>query len=147
MITSTVASTLLEDVVLTPDERFALSVDGSATNQGIVSYSTRQNAIVSSLSTSAQAVAISPRSREVVLMAQFFNDSIHRFVIRPDGTLEDSGQSILTGTGPINIIFSPSGEFAFVAAQNDISISVLSTLKASKNPAVFSMRRGDAARV
>jgi DNA-binding beta-propeller fold protein YncE len=128
VIARTVASTLLEDVALTPDDKFALSVDGSAPNQDIVSYSTRLNAFVSSLPTSAQAVAISPKNRELVLTAQFFNDSVHRFVIHPDGTLEDSGQSILTGTGPINIIFSPSGEFAFVAAQNDISISVLSTL-------------------
>lgn len=128
VIASAVASTLLEDVALTPDGKYALSVDGSGSNQAIVSYSPRQNAFVSSLPTSAQAVAVSPRSRELVLTAEFFNDSVHRFVIHADGTLEDSGQSILTGTGPINIIFSPNGEFAFVAAQKDNSISVLSTL-------------------
>lgn len=128
VIDSAIASTLLEDVALTPDGKYALSVDGSGSNQAIVSYSTRQNAFVSSLITSAQAVAVSPRTRELVLTAEYFNDSVRRFVIHPDGTLEDSGQSILTGTGPINIIFSPSGEFAFVADQNDISISVLSTL-------------------
>ncbi len=128
VIASAVASTLLEDVALTPDGKFALSVDGSGSNQAIVSYSARQNAFVSSLSTSAQAVAVSPRSRELVLTAEYFNDSVHRFVIHPDGTLEDSGQSFLTGTGPINIIFSPNGEFAFVAAQKDSSISVLGTL-------------------
>ena len=128
IIGSAVSPTLLEDVALTPDGKYALSVDGSASNQDIVSYSSRQNAFVSSLPTSAQAVAISPRSRELVLTAEYFNSSVHRFVIRPDGSLEDTGQSFPAGAGPLNIIFSPSGEFAFVAANNDNSISVLSTL-------------------
>ena len=128
VVGSAVSSTLLEDVALTPDDKYALSVDGSATNQDIVSYSSRQNAFVSSLPASAQAVAISPISRELVLTAEYFNNSVHRFVIHPNGSLEDSGQSFPAGAGPINIIFSPNGEFAFVAANNASSISVLSTL-------------------
>lgn len=128
VIGSAVSATLLEDVALTPDGKYALSVDGSGSNQAIVSYSARQNAFVSSLPTSAQAVAVSPRSRELVLTAEYFNNRVHRFVIQPNGTLEDSGQTFPTGAGPINLIFSPSGEFAFVAANNDNSISVLSTL-------------------
>lgn len=128
IVGSAVASTFLEDVALTPDGRFALSVDGSASNQDIVSYSARQNVFVSSLPTSAQAVAISPRSRELILTAEFFSDSVHRFVIHPNGTLENTGQSFPVGDGPINIIFNPTGEFAFVANNNDNTISVLSTL-------------------
>jgi DNA-binding beta-propeller fold protein YncE len=128
VVGSAVSPTLLEDVALTPDGKYALSVDGSAANQDIVSYSPRQNAFVSSLPTSAQAVAVSPKNRELVLTAEFFNNSVRRFVIQPNGSLEDTGQSFPTGEGPINIIFSPNGEFAFVAAHNDNSISVLSTL-------------------
>jgi len=128
VVGSAVSSTMLEDVALTPDDKFALSVDGSASNQDIVSYSTRLNAFVSSLPTSAQAVAISPVSSELVLTAEYFNNSVRRFVIHPNGSLEDTGQSIPAGAGPINIIFSPNGEFAFVAANNGSSISVLSTL-------------------
>ena len=128
IVGSAVSSTFLEDVALTPDGRFALSVDGSASNQDIVSYSARENAFVSTLPTSAQAIAISPRSRELVLTAEFFNDSVHRFVIHPNGTLENTGQSFPVGDGPINIIFNSTGEFAFVANNNDNSISVLSTL-------------------
>jgi DNA-binding beta-propeller fold protein YncE len=130
VLDSAVAPTFLEDVSLTPDGKFALSVDGSASNQDIVSYSARQNAFVSTLPTSAQAVAASPESRELVLTAQFFNNSVHRFTINPNGSLLDTGQSFPAGPSPINIIFSPSGEFAFVANSNgsNSTISVLSTL-------------------
>jgi DNA-binding beta-propeller fold protein YncE len=41
VVGSAVASTQLEDVALTPDGKYALSVDGSGTNQDIVSYSFR----------------------------------------------------------------------------------------------------------
>ena len=127
---SAVAATFLEDVAVTPDGKYALSVDGSAQNQNIVSYSSRQNAFVSSLPTSAQAIAISPLGRKLVLTAEFFNNNVHRFVINHNGSLEDTGQSFPAGPRPINIIFSPSGEFAFVANNNNdnSSISVLSTL-------------------
>ncbi len=128
VVGSAVSSTMLEDVALTPDGKYALSVDGSATDQDVVSYSSRQNAFVSSLPTSAQAIAISPKNRGLVLTAEYFNDSVHRFVLHPDGSLEDTGQSISTGAAPINLIFSPSGEFAFVAAETGSSVSVLSTL-------------------
>ena len=125
---SAVSATMLEDVALTPDGKYALSVDGSADNQDIVSYSARQNAFVSTLPTSAQAIAISPVCRDLVLTAEFFNNSVHRFVINPNGSLEDTGQSFPVGQGPINIIFSPCGQFAFVANSNDNTISVLSTI-------------------
>lgn len=127
---SAVSPTFLEDVAVTPDGKFALSVDGSASNQDIVSYSARLNAFVSTLPTSAQAVAISPECRDLVLTAQYSNNSVHRFVINPAGSLEDSGQSFPAGTNPINILFSPSGEFAFVANSNgsNSTVSVLSTL-------------------
>ena len=128
VVGSAASSTFLEDVALTPDGKYALSVDGSATNQDIVSYSARQNVFVSAQPASAQAVAISPKSRELVLTADFFNNSVHRFVIHSDGTLEDTGQSFPAGTGPINLVFSPNGEFAFVAASTDNRINVLSTL-------------------
>ena len=125
---SAVSATMLEDVALTPDGKYALSVDGSADNQDIVSYSARQNAFVSTLPTSAQAIAISPVCRDLVLTAEFFNNSVRRFVINPNGSLEDTGQSFPVGQGPINIIFSPCGQFAFVANNNDNTISVLSTI-------------------
>jgi len=128
VVGSAVAATMLEDVALTPDGKYALSVDGSASNQDIVSYSARQNVFVSSLPTSAQAVAISPQTSELVLTAEYFSNSVHRFIIHHDGSLEDTGQSFPAGAGPINIIFSPNGEFAFVAANNDNRINVLSTL-------------------
>ena len=124
---SAVSSTALEDVALTPDGKYALSVDGSAPDQSIVSYSARQNAIVSSLPTFAQAVAVSPKCRDLVLTAENFNDVVRRFVIHADGSLEDSGQTFAAGSGPLNLAFSPSGEFAFVTATGDKRINVLST--------------------
>ncbi len=129
VIGSAVSPTFLEDVAVTPDGKFAVSVDGSASNQDIVSYSAKVNAFVSLLPTSAQAVAISPECRELVLTAQIANNVVHRFVINPNGSLEDSGQSFPAGPRPINIVFSPDGQFAFVANANSnaSSISVLST--------------------
>ena len=49
-------------------------------------------------------------------------------MIQPNGSLADTGQTFPTGEGPINPIFSPNGEFAFVANSSGNSISVLSTL-------------------
>lgn len=126
---SAVTNTLLEDVALTPDGNYALSVDGSTPNPNIVSYSARQNAFVSVLPINAQAIAISPLGRELVLTAGYFTNSVHRFVISRNGGLEDTGQSFPTGQNPINLIFSPCGRFAFVANRmNGGSIDVLSTL-------------------
>lgn len=145
VIGSAVSPTFLEDVAVTPDGRFALSVDGSASNQDIVSYSARLNAFVSTLPTSAQAVAISPECRDLVLTAQYFNNSVHRFVINPNGLLEDTGQSFPAGTNPINIVFSPTGEFAFVANSNgsNSTISVLSTLIPNQVTLLGSTRSSD----
>ena len=42
VVGSAVTTTLLEDVALTPDGKYALSVDGSTPNPNIVSYSARQ---------------------------------------------------------------------------------------------------------
>jgi DNA-binding beta-propeller fold protein YncE len=123
---SAVADTSLEDVALTPDGRFALSVDGSAANQAIVSYSLKKNAFVSSLPTDAQAVAVSPVTSELVLTAVFNNDSVRRFTLSRKGVLADTGQEIAAGPGPINVLFSPDGKFAFVADFFN-GISVLST--------------------
>jgi DNA-binding beta-propeller fold protein YncE len=130
VIGSAVSQTNLEDVAVTPDGKFALSVDGSASNQDIVSYSAMVNAFVSTLPTNAQAVAISPDCRELVLTAEFFNNVVRRFVLSSNGSLEDSGQTSPAGPRPNNIIFSPDGRFAFVANSNSnaSSVSVLSTL-------------------
>lgn len=127
VVASAVSQTFLEDIQLTPDGRFALSVDGSATNQDIVSYSLRRNEFVSSLPTSAQAVAISPETRELVLTAVFANDNVRRFTIDRNGALADTGQIFPAGDGPINVNFSHDGAYAFVADRNN-GISVLSTV-------------------
>ncbi len=130
VVGSAVTTTLLEDVALTPDGKYALSVDGSTPNPNIVSYSARQNAFVSTLPINAQAIAISPLGRELVLTAGFFTNDVHRFVINNNGSLVDTGQSFPAGPNPINLIFSPCGQFAFVANNNsnNSSIGVLSTL-------------------
>jgi len=124
---SAVSPTFLEDVDLTPDGRYALSVDGSAANQDIVSYSLKRNAFVSTLPTSAQAVAISPVTGELVLTAEYFSTNVHRFTVDRSGALADSGQEFPAGSSPINLNFSPDGFFAFVANLPS-GISVLSTL-------------------
>jgi DNA-binding beta-propeller fold protein YncE len=127
VLASATTTTFLEDVQITPDDMFALSVDGSADNQNIVSYSLKKNAFVSTLATSAQAVAISPTCDGLVLTAVTSANSVQRFMINRCGDLVDTGQQFPAGTNPININFSPNGNFAFVVDFAG-AVSVLSTI-------------------
>lgn len=127
VVGSATTATFLEDVQITPDDMFALSVDGSAENQNIVSYSLKKNAFVSTLATSAQAVAISPTCEGLVLTAVTSANSVRRFMINRCGDLVDTGQQFPAGTNPININFSPNGKFAFVVDFSG-AVSVLSTV-------------------
>lgn len=126
LVGSAVADTFLEDVKVTPDGRYAVSTDGSGSIQAIVSYSLRENAIVSSLPTDAQAVTVSPLRRDLVLTAVVNADSVRRFTIDRFGQLTDTGQTFPVGGSPNNIIFSPDGLFAFVTLRTG-GVSVLST--------------------
>lgn len=121
------APTYLEDVDLTPDNRFALSVDGSASNQDIVSYSLKTNHFISSLPTNAQAVAISPTCNGLVLTAKYDQRLVRVFWINHEGIITDTGLEFPAGGNPININFSPDGNFAFIS-ETPNSISVLSTI-------------------
>jgi DNA-binding beta-propeller fold protein YncE len=144
VVGSATAATFLEDVQITPDDMFALSVDGSAANQNIVSYSLKKNTFVSTLATSAQAVAISPTCDSLVLTAVSSANSVRRFMINCCGDLKDTGQQFPAGTNPNNINFSPNGNFAFVVdfagAVSVLStvipdqISLISTIPASSQP-------------
>ena len=88
-----------------------------------------QNAFVSTLSTSAQAVAISPVTRDLVLTAEYFSNNVRRFTIGSRGNLTDTGQEFPAGGSPINVIFSPDGVFAFMADTAGAgAVSVLGTL-------------------
>ena len=124
------AETYLEDVALTPDNRFAISVDGRDPGQNIVSYSLQENIFKSTLPTDAQAqaVAVSPTGNGLVLTAEYYNNKVRSFVVSHKGTLTDTGLEVPVGDGPININFSPCGNFAFVANRLNDSISVLSTV-------------------
>lgn len=124
---SAISETLLRDVALTPDGCYAISVDGAAANQDIVSYSLDKNEFVSSLPTSAQAVAVSPVTGGLVLTAEYFSNSVHRFMVNSSGALVDTGQSFPAGPNPNNLNFSPDGRFVFVANYSG-GVSVLSTL-------------------
>ncbi len=144
IVRTATADTYLEDVELTPGNIFALSVDGSASNQDIVSYSLKMNTIISSIPTSAQAVAISPKCNGLVLTAKYDDDQVHVFHIDHKGVLTDTGLEFPAGVNPININFSPDGEFAFISnASNAISvlstvfpdnISLISTVPSSNQP-------------
>jgi DNA-binding beta-propeller fold protein YncE len=123
---SATTATLLEDVALTPDNRFAISVDGAADSQDIVSYSVRENIFVSTLPTVSQAVAVSPKGNGVVLTAKYDENTVGLFKINNKGVLTDTGQELPAGDSPININFTPDGNFAFVANTED-AVSVLST--------------------
>jgi DNA-binding beta-propeller fold protein YncE len=124
---SAISETLLRDIALTPDGCYAICVDGAAAGQDIVSYSLVKNEFVSSLPTSAQAVAVSPVTGKLVLTGEYFSDSVHRFTVDSGGSLVDTGQSFPAGQNPNNLNFSPDGRFAFVANYSG-GVSVLSTL-------------------
>ena len=128
VIGSANAGSYLEDVALTPDDRFALSVDGSASDQDIVSYSLRDNAVVSALPANAQAVAVSPKGNGLVLTAVNRAGTVHRYTIDRFGMLTDTGEEITVAEEPININFSRDGNFAFVSSYFPGSVSVLSTV-------------------
>ena len=128
VIGSATADTFLEDVALTPNGRFALSVDGSAPDQDIVSYSLRGNAFVSTLPANAQAVAVSPKGNGLVLAAVEGAGSVHRYALDRWGRLTDTGQEFPAGQRPINVNFSRDGDFAFVSSYSPGGVSVLSTL-------------------
>lgn len=127
IVHTAITDTFLEDIELTPDDRFALSVDGSAIDQDIVSYSLQHNNFVSKIPTSAQAVAISPTGSGLVLTAVYNQKLVHVFWVNHEGCLVDTGYEFPVGGFPININFSPDGIFAFIS-ETPNSISVLSTL-------------------
>lgn len=128
VIGSATADTFLEDIALTPDGRYALSVDGAIENQDIVSYSLRDNAYVSTLPANAQAVAVSPKGNGLVLTAVEDSKSVHRYTVNRYGILIDTGQEFPAGPGPININFSRDGNFAFISSFAYSGVSVLSTI-------------------
>lgn len=144
-------TTFLEDVQITPNDMFALSVDGSAEDQNIVSYSLKKNAFVSTLATSAQAVAISPMCDGLVLTAVSSANSVRRFMINCCGELQDTGEQFPAGLSPINVNFSPNGNFAFVvdfagtvsvlSTINPDDISLISTIPASSQPQSMAVSR------
>lgn len=150
IIGSATTSTFLEDIQLTPDNLFAVSVDGSAP-QNIVSYSLKKNAFVSTLPANAQAVAVSPKSNGLILTAVFGSSNVHRYRIDHNGIIIDTGQDIPIGSSPININFSPSGNFAFVtdfnnavsvlSTTNPDNISLISTIPASTQPQSMTISR------
>lgn len=130
-------TTFPEGVSITPNGLFAVSTDGKGKDD-IISYSLRANAIVTSLAppddNGLQAVAISPNGDGLVLAARTFNNSIRVYNIDRTGTLIDTGNDIIVGTGavgtgPVNITFTPNGNFAFVVGRNN-EVVVLET----KNP-------------
>lgn len=148
---SATTTTFLEDIAITPDNRFALSVDGSAANQDIVSYSLKENIFISTLPTNAQAVAVSPKCNGMVLTAKYFDNTVRLFMINNKGILTDTEQEFPAGTHPININFSPDGNFAFVAdaedaisvfsTRNPENISLIETVPASNNPQSMAVSR------
>lgn len=151
VVGSATTTTFLEDVQITPNDMFALSVDGSAENQNIVSYSLKRNAFVSMLATSAQAVAISPMCDGLVLTAVSSANSVRRFMINCCGELQDTGEQFPAGLSPINVNFSPNGNFAFVvdfagtvsvlSTINPDDISLISTIPASSQPQSMAVSR------
>lgn len=106
------------DVDTTPDGRFAVSEGGTMAPVAFQSYSLRENRFVSTLPAPGDATgsAISPTGNGLVLSAGFNTNTVRVLMISPNGTLIDTGRDIPTGgAGPLNVTFTPDGNFAFVA--------------------------------
>ncbi|MFW5437205.1 hypothetical protein [Paenibacillus apiarius] len=121
----------LEDVALTADNRFAVSVDGGGPAQ-IVSYSL-EDASGSWIPADAQAVAISPDLSGRLLTARYNAGRVRLYYIDNAGMITDSGSEVMAGDTPFNLAYTPDGRFCFVANYYADEIVVLYT----SNPNYF----------
>lgn len=119
----------VEDVSITPDGQFALTVDGSITDAYLYVYDLINNAVSSQTLMNAQAIAVSPNGNGLVMVAKFNNSKVHCYTVDAAGNLSDNGQEISSGgDGPINISFSPDGHFAFVVNFRGNNLGILKVL-------------------
>lgn len=129
IVGSATTTTYLEDVSMSPDGRFAVSVDGSAGGQNIASYSLEGNVFVSTLPANAQAVSVSPNTSGLILTAVQFANNVHAYLLARDGSIIDTGREFYAGLLPNNVNFSRDGSFAFISNNAGGGVSVLSTAR------------------
>ncbi len=127
-----------EDVALTPNDQFGVTVDGGVP-QGITSYSLPGQSIVDSIpNLDLQAVEVSPTGNGIVLGAARTTNQIRVLTIDNAGMLTDTGTLIGTGgVSPQNIAYHPSGNFAFVVNRQSDDIAVFDTGTNPVNPALL----------
>ncbi|MCE5171592.1 beta-propeller fold lactonase family protein [Paenibacillus profundus] len=107
--------TALEDVALSADNRFAVSVDGTSVGQlNMVSYSL-EHGDGSWIPADAQAVAVSPDLSGRILTARFDQGRVRLYLIDNAGMLTDTGSEVMAGDTPFNLSYTPDGRFCFVA--------------------------------
>ncbi|WP_027088035.1 YncE family protein [Cohnella panacarvi] len=121
------SQTPLEDVSITADNRYAISVDGlQQAPQDMISY--RLGADTAQLTASdAQAVAASPVSSDIILASRAPQGRVRRYSIDAGGALTDTGQEVTAGEFPVNLAYTPDGQFAFAADRQSNQIIVLAT--------------------
>ncbi|MBN3526579.1 hypothetical protein [Paenibacillus apiarius] len=125
--------TALEDVALSADNRFAVSVDGTSVGQlNMVSYRLGHGD-GSWIPADAQAVAISPDLSGRILTARYDAGRVRLYFIDNAGMLTDTGSEVMAGDTPLNLAYTPDGRFCFVANFFADEIVVLYT----GNPAYF----------
>lgn len=121
------SQTPLEDVSITADNRYAISVDGlQPTPQNMVSYRLGDGS-VQLIASNTQAVAASPVSSDKILASRAPQGRVKRYSIDADGALTDTGQEVTAGEYPVNLAFTPDGQFAFVADPRPNQVVVLAT--------------------
>jgi len=119
--------TPLEDVAITADNRYAISVDGFLfTPQNMVSYRIGDGSAHLAVS-DTQSVATSPVSINQILASRALQGRVRRYSIDADGALTDTGQEVTAGESPVNLAFTPDGQFAFTADPQLNQIIVLAT--------------------
>jgi DNA-binding beta-propeller fold protein YncE len=132
------AYTQLTDVDITPDCKFAVSVNGDAPLPNVVSLNLTDYSI-KKLYSQADAISISPNGNGHMLAAHHDTGRVGLYLIDGSGNITNTGMESQVNNSPVNISYSPDGNFAFVANYSGNEIVVLDT----SNPNYY----GEASRI
>ncbi|MGE3806129.1 MAG: beta-propeller fold lactonase family protein [Gemmataceae bacterium] len=110
------------DVLLTPDERYLISINQGSGTIALVDLSTAR--VVSEVACGARpgAAVLTPNGRRLLVSATFAG-KITLFDIA-DGTLKPAG-AIPVGFAPRGLAVAPDGKLAYVALSNGSAVAVL----------------------
>jgi DNA-binding beta-propeller fold protein YncE len=131
-----------EDVAITPDDHFAVTVNTNFPGGNYFFVYDLRNLGGSKFvpnSGGEVAVAISPKDNGYMLAARYYAGRVRLYVINGEGNIADTEKESDVKGSPINLAYSPDGNFVFVANYLEDEVVVLDT----SNPNYF----GEASRI